>query len=58
MGLGIMRERAEEIGAEFDVHRIDPTGTQVIVRWTVPDAAGWEGDVEDASRGRWQPISG
>ena len=38
MGLGIMRERAEEIGAEFDIQRIDPTGTQVTVRWTRPGA--------------------
>ncbi len=38
MGLDIMRERAEEIGAEFCVQRIDPTGTQVAVRWARPGA--------------------
>jgi signal transduction histidine kinase/PAS domain-containing protein len=64
MGLGIMRERAEEIDAEFAVHRIDPTGTQVTVRWTRPDAAGQrgdagrQGDVEQVLRRRRQPVSG
>jgi signal transduction histidine kinase len=70
MGLGIMRERAEEIGAEFGVHRIEPTGTQVTARWTRPGAAGRQGDagleedagrpgdMEQAPRRRRQPVSG
>ncbi len=40
MGLGIMRERAQEIDAEFDIHRMEPAGTQVTVRWARPYDAG------------------
>jgi PAS domain S-box-containing protein len=58
MGLGIMQERAEEIGAEFGIHKIDPSGTQVTVRWNRPDACVWEGDLEKALRRRRQPVSG
>jgi PAS domain S-box-containing protein len=37
MGLAIMRERAEEIGAEFRIDRIEPSGTRVSVRWVAPE---------------------
>ena len=50
MGLGIMRERAEEIGAEFGVHRIDPTGTQVVVRWPRPGARVSDADSPPVER--------
>jgi len=33
MGVGIMRERAEEIGASLDIHSTPGTGTEVTVRW-------------------------
>ena len=37
MGLAIMRERAEEIGAEFRIDRMEPAGTRLTVRWTAPE---------------------
>ena len=37
MGLAIMRERAEEIGAEFRIDRMEPTGTRLTVRWVAPE---------------------
>jgi signal transduction histidine kinase len=49
MGLDIMRERAEEIGAEFAVQRIDPTGTQVVVRWARPGAGVNASDADSSS---------
>lgn len=33
LGLGIMRERAEEIGATLDIRSTPGTGTEVTVRW-------------------------
>ena len=38
MGLAIMRERAHEIGARFEIARMEPTGTRVVFRWTAPEA--------------------
>ena len=37
MGMAIMRERAEEIGAEFRIDRIEPSGTRLTVRWVAPE---------------------
>ncbi len=36
-GLAIMGERAEEIGAQLRIGRIEPAGTRLMVRWTAPD---------------------
>ena len=36
MGLAIMRERAQEIGAEFRIERIEPCGTRITVRLAAP----------------------
>jgi PAS domain S-box-containing protein len=40
MGLAIMRERAQEIGAEFEIARMEPAGTRVVFRWRAPEAIG------------------
>jgi PAS domain S-box-containing protein len=40
MGLSIMRERAQEVGAEFEIRGVDPAGTQVSVRWIRSAGAG------------------
>ena len=57
MGLGIMRERAQEIGAEFDIHRVHPTGTEVKVHWIRPDGAVRPQQVKKAPRRRHQRVS-
>ena len=36
LGLGIMQERAAEIGAEFKINSRQGIGTQIIVKWRVP----------------------
>ena len=43
LGLVIMRERAESIGAEFDVESRPGQGTQVSVRWMEPNLEENEG---------------
>ena len=37
MGLAIMRERAEEIGAQFTISGMSPAGTRLSVRWVAPE---------------------
>jgi PAS domain S-box-containing protein len=49
MGLAIMRERAEEIGAEFRVDTIEPHGTRLSVRWDAPEGI-LEGADEEGGR--------
>ncbi len=36
-GLAMMRERAEEIGAELEIHSLPGDGTTVCVRWKAPE---------------------
>jgi signal transduction histidine kinase len=44
MGLDIMRERAREIGASFEIEKVVPTGTRITVRWTSPAEIAQAGD--------------
>ncbi|HBX71228.1 MAG TPA: hypothetical protein DEH25_18090 [Chloroflexi bacterium] len=37
LGLGIMRERAESIGARLEVESQPETGTQVVVKWKLEE---------------------
>ena len=36
MGLNIMRERAENVGAAIDIHSSKGEGTQITVTWETP----------------------
>jgi signal transduction histidine kinase len=44
MGLEIMRERAREIEASLEVDKVAPTGTRILVRWTMPAETPMAGD--------------
>lgn len=54
LGLGIMRERAESVGARLQIDSRPGAGTRVVVTWTTPET-GEEGEPDERDRTHPRP---